>query len=94
MSRTFDHHLHVMLPCPLGKLPKYFQFKELCAVVGIVSTARTHTVAKRYRHVIFVKDFANLVEMLVKEALCIVALRSLTHDGAATAYTSRKTLLD
>ena len=35
VSRAFDHHLHVMLPCSLGELAQGHELRELRRVVGI-----------------------------------------------------------
>ena len=66
MAGTFDYDLYVVAPCLLGEFAQHFKLKELRTVVGIVYRTRTHTVAQRHSHVIFVEYLAYLVDVSVK----------------------------
>src|SRR5260370_30966622 len=44
VTRAFNHHLYVMLPCFLREFAKCVQLRELCLVVGVVNRTRAKTI--------------------------------------------------
>jgi len=46
VTRTFDHHLHIVLPRDLGQLAQGFKLLELRRVVGVGQTAGPQPVAQ------------------------------------------------
>ena len=46
MARSFDHHLHVVFPCALGKLAQSHQFGKLCRIVRIGKRSRTKSITQ------------------------------------------------
>jgi hypothetical protein len=83
MAGAFDHHLAALRPGDLGELAERLQFGELRAVIGIGDRAGAQAVAERERHVIGAHDVADLVEVLVEEALLVMRQAPLGHDRAA-----------
>src|SRR6202034_2108366 len=83
MAWPFDHHLAALVPGDLGQFAKRLQLRELRAVVGVGDRTRTQAVAERERHVILAHDVADLVELLVKEALAVAREAPAGHDRAA-----------
>ena len=79
----FDHHLAALVPGDLGQLAQRLQLRELRAIVGVGDRARTQAVAERERHVILAHDVADLVELLVEEALAMAREAPARHDRAA-----------
>ena len=59
------------------------QLGELGLVIGVGDGARPQPVAQAERHVIGAADVADLVEMLVKEALTVMVQAPFGHDRAA-----------
>ena len=80
---SFDHALHVMLPGDLGQLAEGFQFAELRSIVGVGDGARTQAVAQREADVVGPHDLADVLEVLVEEALAVMGQAPLGHDRAA-----------
>ena len=72
MTWTFDERLHVLGPCTLYKFAHGVEFGKLGRIVGIVGGAGTQSVAERYCHVILCTDVADVVEMVVEEALLLM----------------------
>ncbi len=86
MARPFDHHLAAVLPGDLGQLAQGLQLGELGAVVGVGEAAGAQAVAQREGDVIGAADVADLLEMLVEEALLVMRQAPLGHDRTAAAH--------
>ena len=68
-------------------------FSKLSRIVGIVSRARTQSVAQRERHIVAGTDVADIIEVLVEETLLLMHAAPLGDDAAATAYHARETIV-
>ena len=90
MSGALDEGLHVLGPGPFHQFSHGVEFRELCTVVGVVYTSGAQSVAERERHVIFCADVADVVEMLVQEALLPMLLAPHGDDAASAAHHSGK----
>ena len=83
VAGAFDHHLAALVPGDLGQLAQRLELGELRAVVGVGDRAGAQAVAERERHVVLAHDVADLVEVLVEEALLVMREAPLGHDRAA-----------
>ncbi len=72
VAGAFDHHLAALLPRDLRQFAERLQFGELRAVVGVGDRAGAQAVAERERHVVLAHEVADLVEVLVEEALLVM----------------------
>ena len=84
VAGPFDHHLAVVRPGDLRQLAQGFQLGELRRIVGIGDRARAQAIAEGEAHVVRAADLADLLEMLVEEALAMVRQAPLGHDRTAT----------
>ena len=82
---AFDHHLHVVLPGLLGELAQGLQFGELRLVAGVRQASRAQPVAQREGDVVFLEDFADVLEVRVEKVLLVIFHTPLGQDGAAAA---------
>ncbi len=89
MARSFDHHLHIVVPCALGQFAQRHELGELRRVVRVGERARTQTVAERERDVVLREDVAQLVEMRVQEAFLMVLQAPFGHDRTAAGDNAR-----
>ena len=80
MSRSLDHHLHIVLPSNLRQLAKRLKLTELGFVIGIRDTPGTQSVAERKRHVVSLHDLADLFEPCVKKTFLVMRETPLRHD--------------
>src|SRR3546814_5355037 len=80
-----DLHLDVLVPGDLGQLAQRLQLGELRGVVGVGDGAGTQAVAQREADVVGPHDVADLLEMIVEEALPVMGEAPLRHDRAAAA---------
>ncbi len=74
---------HVVLPGDLGELAQRLQLGELRRVVGVGDGAGAQAVAEREGDVVRLHDLADVLEMLVEEALLVVREAPFRHDRAA-----------
>ena len=72
VARALDEGLHVPGPGPLHQLSHGVQLGELGGVVGVADGSWTQAVSQRQGHVVLGADVADVVKMLVEEALPIV----------------------
>ena len=72
VARTFNHHLHVILPGDLSQLAQRVQLGKLRFVVRVANRARTQAVAQRQRDIVRGADFANFAEVLVEEVFLMM----------------------
>src|SRR5580658_1991702 len=92
MSRALDHHLAVVPPGDLGQLSQGLKLGKLRGIVGIRDGTGPQTVAERETHIVAAADLADLLEVLVEEALAVMRQTPLRHDGAATRHDARDTV--
>ena len=69
-----------MLPGVCGQLSEGPQFGELRFVIGVVNRARTKAITQTERNVVSLHDFADLIEMRVKEIFLMMREAPLRHD--------------
>jgi len=93
VPRSFDHHLHVMLPSTAGQFAEGLQLSQLSCVRGIVLTARTQGITQGEGAVIALEDLADVVEAGVERVLLVVVEHPLGEDAAAAAHDSREATL-
>ena len=86
VAGTFDHHLNIMPPGLFRKFTENFQFGELRFVAGICDASRAQAVPEREAHVMFLEDFADLIEVLVEEILFLVMRHPVSHQRAAATH--------
>ena len=89
VSGALDHGLHIVLPGGLREFAQGLEFRELGFVVGIRDGSGPQAVAEGEGHVVGLHDFADLLEVLVEEALAVVGEAPLGHDRAAAADDAR-----
>ena len=94
VTRTFDHHLNVMLPGATGQLAQSLQLSQLSCVRGVVLTTRTQRIAQGEGAVVALEDLADVVEARIQRVLLVVIEHPLGQDPAATADDSGQTALD
>ena len=85
MTRTLYKCLYIIFPSTLNEFAESVEFRKLCFIISIVDRTGTETIAKRNCNVVLCKDFANFIEMLIKEALFIMDKAPFAHDRSATA---------
>ena len=83
VAGALDHDLAALGPGDLGQLAQGAQLGELGLVIGVGDGAGAQAVAQAERHVIGPHDVADVLEMLVEEALAVMRQAPLGHDGAA-----------
>ncbi len=83
MARPFDHHLHAAPPGDLGQFAQGLQLGELRRVVGVGDAARPQAVAEAEGDVVGPHDLADVLEVVMEEALPVVGQAPLGHDRAA-----------
>ena len=79
----FDHHLAVALPGDAGELAERLELGELGGIVGVGDRARPQAIAQGEADVVGAADLADLLEVLVEEALAMMRQAPLRHDRAA-----------
>ena len=84
MTWALNHHLHVILPGALAQLTDGLQLCKLRWVVGVGDGAWPQAVAKREGNIVLRENLAQLVEVLIQEALLVVRQTPASHDRAAT----------
>ena len=85
VAGPLDHGLDVVLPGDPGQFAQGLELGELGGVVGIGDRAGPQAVAEAEGHVVGLHDFADLLEVLVEEALAVVGQAPLGHDRTAAA---------
>ena len=91
VSRTLDECLNVLSPSTLNQFAHSVELGKLRSVVGVVCRTGAQTVAQRDGNIVLGADVADVVEVLVEEALLLMYLAPLGDDAAAAAYDARKT---
>ena len=66
MSRTFHHHLNILLPCPPGQFAQTHQLLDLADVRCICKTSWSACVTEWNRHIIFPTNIQNLIIIFIK----------------------------
>ena len=89
MTRSLDHHLHVVLPRDLGQLAQGFQFRELRLVIGVGQAAGPQAVPQRESDVVLLGHRADPFEVRVQKILLVMGKTPLGHDRAAAGHDSR-----
>mmetsp|Transcript_5622 Transcript_5622/g.12903 ORF Transcript_5622/g.12903 Transcript_5622/m.12903 type:complete len:231 (-) Transcript_5622:1056-1748(-) len=72
VSRSFIHHLHVLLPRAARKVALHLELGELRLVVRVLDASRTQAVANGQRDVVLRADVEDVVPVLVRKVLRIV----------------------
>ena len=80
VARPLDHHLHIVLPGDICKLPKSLQLTDLGLVVGIVDRPRTQSITEAEGYIIGLHDLADLLEVGVEKAFPVMGKTPLRHD--------------
>eukprot|EP00968_Pinguiococcus_pyrenoidosus_P014072 scaffold1280_cov246-Pinguiococcus_pyrenoidosus.AAC.14 len=92
VARSLVHHLHVLLPRPLGELPLHLELSELSFVVGVLDAARAQSVSDGQADVVLVADVEDVVPVLVGEVLRVGREAELRVDAAAAGHDPRQAL--
>src|SRR5882762_8026213 len=92
VAGTLDHHLNVVLPGFPGKFAQRLQLGELCLVAGIGDATGAQAVAERKADVVFLENFADVVEALVEHILLVVFHHPFGQDGSTAADDSGNAL--
>ena len=77
MSRAFDHHLHVVFPGFFGELAEDAQFGKLRFVARVGQASGPQAVSEREADIVLLENFADGVEIFVKEILRFVETHPL-----------------
>ena len=85
VAGALDHDLDVVLPGATGELADGLQLRKLCGVIGVREAAGAQAVAEGEGDVVAGEDFAELVEVLIKEGFLVVGEAPAGHDGTAAA---------
>ena len=80
MARTFDHHLTALVPGDFGQLAQGFQLGKLRFVIGVRNGTGAQAVAKAERYIIGAHNVANVLKVLVEEALFMMVQAPFGHD--------------
>ena len=85
VAGALDHDLDIFLPSFLCQFAQGLEFGELRFVAGVGYATGAQAIPEREAHVIFLEDFDDVVEAIVKKVLFVVVRHPLRQDRAATA---------
>src|SRR5437868_951034 len=88
MTWTFNHYLNIIFPRLSGQFAERFQFGKLGGITRIGETARPQAIAERKADIVFLKDLADVVEVLIEEVLFVIFDHPLGENGATTTDNS------
>src|SRR6185437_16016096 len=71
VAGAFDHHLAVALPGGTGELAQGLELRELSSIVRVRNGTGAQPIAQREADVVRAADLADLLEVLVEEALAV-----------------------
>ena len=92
MPRTFDHHLHIVLPRLPSKLTQSLQLRKLRLITSIGHRPRPQPVPQRITHVILRHHLSDSVEVLIQKVLLMMRRHPLRHNRASAAHNTRNPL--